>query len=102
MPSATDTEMRDKAAFALFGMTCIRDGAAASLRLKRVDLEEGHIFRNGRDARAKNGKTINTWFYPVDAIYRGCFWNRVRYLRTEKLFGNPDALFPEITSSANH
>jgi len=96
MPGTTDIEMRDKAAFALFMLTGIRDGAAASLRLKHVNLEEGHIFQDARDVKTKNGKTINTWFYPVDAIYRECFENWVRYLRTEKMFGNADALFPKV------
>ena len=95
MPNATDFEKRDKAAFALFMLTGIRDGAAASLRLKHVNLEEGHIFQDGRDVNTKNGKTINTWFLPVDPAYRECFEGWVRYLREEKLFGNADALFPK-------
>lgn len=95
MPGATDIEKRDKAAFALFMLTGIRDGAAASLRLKHVNLEEGHVFQDARDVKTKNGKTINTWFYPVDTEYRECFEEWVRYLRTEKLFGDADALFPK-------
>ena len=95
MPSATDIEWRDKAAFALFMLTGIRDGAAASLRLKHINLEEGHVYQDGRDVKTKNGKTFDTWFYPVDPIYRECFEGWVRYLREDKLFGNADALFPK-------
>ena len=96
MPSATDIEKRDKAAFALFMLTGMRDGAAASLRLKHVNLEEGHIYQDARDVKTKNSKTINTWFYPVDPAYRECCECWVRYLRGEKLFGNADALFPKV------
>ena len=95
MPNASDIEKRDKAAFALFMLTGIRDGAAASLRLKHINLEEGHVFQDARDLKTKNGKTIYTWFYPVDDAYRECFEDWVRYLRTDKLFGNADALFPK-------
>ena len=95
MPSASDIEKRDKAAFALFMLTGIRDGAAASLRLKHINLEEGCVFQDGRDVNTKNGKTIYTWFFPVDDAYRVCFEDWVRYLRTDKLFGNADALFPK-------
>jgi hypothetical protein len=39
MPSATQLERRNKALFAFLMLTGSRDGAIASLRLKRIDLE---------------------------------------------------------------
>jgi len=95
MPNATDFEKRDKAAFALFMLTGVRDGAAASLRLKHINLDEGEVFQDAREVKTKNGKTIYTWFFPVDDAYRQCFEDWVRYLRHEKLFGPSDALFPK-------
>lgn len=95
MPTATDFDKRDKALFAFFMLTGIRDGAAASLRLKHINLEEGYVFQDAREVKTKNSKTIDTWFFPVDAAYRDCFEEWVRYLRTDKVFGNTDALFPK-------
>ena len=99
MPNVTDFEKRDKAAFALFMLTGIRDGAAASLRLKHINLDEGEVFQDAREVKTKNGKTIYSWFFPVDDVYRPCFEDWVRYLRSEKLFGPSDALFPKALMS---
>ena len=46
--------------------------------------------------RTKNGKTIETWFFPVDPMYRAAFEAWVGYLREERLFGPGDALFPKV------
>lgn len=99
MSNVTDFEKRDKAAFALFMLTGIRDGAAASLRLKHVNLDEGQVFQDAREVKTKNGKTIYSWFFPVDDAYRACFEDWVRYLRSEKLFGPADAVFPKSLMS---
>lgn len=95
MPNGTDIEKRNKALFAFFMLTGARDGAVASLKLKHVNLADGHIFQDGRDVNTKNGKTIDTWFFPVDAAYLECFEAWVRYLQDERLFGREDALFPK-------
>ena len=96
MPEGDEVERRDKAIFALLMLTGARDGAAASLRLKHVDLVEGKVFQDGREVRTKNGKTIETWFFPVDPMYRDTFEGWVRYLREERLYGPGDALFPKL------
>ena len=95
MPDGTEVERRDKAIFAFLMLTRCRDGAAASLRLKHIDLVDGHVFQDGREVKTKNSKTIDTWFFPVDAMYRDCFEGWVTYLREERLFGPDDALFPK-------
>jgi integrase/recombinase XerC len=95
MPSATLTQRRNRAAFALLMLTGARDGALASLRLKHVDLIEGQIFQDARDVRTKNSKTFYTWFYPVDDMYLACFTDWVNMLRKDMLFGPNDALFPK-------
>ena len=95
MPNGSDIEKRNKALFAFFMLTGARDGAVASLKLKHVNLADGHILQDGRDVNTKNGKTIDTWFYPVDPAYRECFEAWVRYLQDDKLFGREDALFPK-------
>jgi integrase len=100
MTAGDDVERRNKAMFAFLMLTGARDSAAASLRLKHVDLVEGSVFQDGREVRTKNGKTIETWFFPVDPMYRSAFEAWVRYLREERLYGPGDALFPKVEVSA--
>ena len=96
MPESNEIERRDKAIFALLMMTGARDSALASLCLKHVDLVEDMIFQDGREVRTKNSKTIETWFFPVDPMYRAFFESWVGHLR-DCLYGPADALFPKQT-----
>lgn len=98
MPEDDEVEKRNKAIFALLMLTGARAGAVSSLRLGHIDIVEGMIFQDGREVRTKAAKTIETWFFPVDRMYRDCFESWVTYLREEKLFGPPDALFPKLVS----
>ena len=95
MPDGDEIDRRDKAIFALLMLTGARDGAATTLRLKHVDLVEGQIFQDAREVKTKASKTIETWFFPVDPMYRDHFEGWVRYLREDCLFGPGDALFPK-------
>ena len=101
MPDGTVIERRNKALFAFLMLTGARDGAIASLRLKRIDLVEGCVYQDARDVKTKNAKTFTTWFLPVDPVYRECFERWVRYLRDDLLFGNEDALFPKPQMSSS-
>ena len=95
MPKETDIEKRDKAVFALLMITGARDGAAASLRLKHVNLDEAYIVQDARDVKTKNAKTFTTWFFPVDPVYHEFFSRWVEYLRDQCLFGPEDPLLPK-------
>jgi len=95
MPFETEFQKRDKALFAFFMLTGARDGAVASLKLKHVNVDLGHVFQDAREVNTKAAKTIMCQFFPVDAAYRTCFVEWVRFLRDEKLFGPDDALFPK-------
>lgn len=95
MPERDKFERRDKALFAFFMLTGARDGAVATLLLKHVNLFDGHVFQDPRDVATKNGKLIDTWFFPVDPLYRECFARWVTYLREVELFGDTDAVFPK-------
>ncbi len=95
MPFETEFEKRDKALFAFFMLTGARDGAVASLKLKHVNVDLGHVFLDAREVNTKAAKTIMCQFFPVDAAYRTCFVEWVRFLRDGKLFGQEDALFPK-------
>ncbi len=95
MPFEDEFQMRDKALFAFFMLTGARDGAVASLKLKHVNIELGHVFQDAREVKTKAAKTIHCQFFPVDPAYRACFTAWLTYLREVKLFGPEDALFPK-------
>ena len=96
MPERDEFALRDKALFAFFMLTGARDGAVASLRLKHVNLEERHVFQDGREVNTKFAKTFDTWFFPVDPAFFECFTRWVNHLREVRLFGPEDALFPKV------
>lgn len=95
MPEKTIFDIRDKAIFAFLMITGIRDGALASLTLKRIDLVEGCVHQDARDVKTKASKTFTTWFLPVGDEYRACVEDWFRTLCEEMLFGYDDALFPK-------
>jgi integrase len=98
MPFEDEFQKRDKALFAFFMLTGIRDGAAASLKIKHVNVELGHVFQDAREVKTKAAKTIHCQFFPVDPTYRACFTEWMAYLREVKLFGPEDALFPKANT----
>jgi integrase/recombinase XerD len=67
MPSATLIDRRNKALFAFLTLTGARDGAIASLRLKRIDLVEGCVYQDARDVKTKFAKTFTTADLPAFA-----------------------------------
>jgi len=95
MPEANVFDRRDKAIFAFLMLTAARDGAVASLRLKHIDLVDSCVHQDAREVKTKASKTFSTWFYPVDAEYLQQLTSWVEHLRTERLFGPADALFPK-------
>ena len=96
IPEGDKYQMRDKALFAFLMLTGARISAVATLRLKHINLFDGHVFQDGREVATKNAKTIDTWFFPVDPLYRECFERWVTILREKEMFGDTDPLFPRI------
>ena len=94
MPVDTEIEFRDKAIFAFLMITGARVGAIASLRLKHINMIDGNVYQDAREVRTKAGKDITTFFLPVDAVYTEFFAEWVDYLKSKKLFGPNDPLFP--------
>jgi hypothetical protein len=76
-------------------LTGARDGAVASFKLKHVNVTTGQVFQDGREVNTKNAKTFRCQFYPVDPVYRACLADWVDFLKSEKMFGPTDALFPK-------
>ena len=95
MPENSDVERRNKAMFAFLMLTGIRDGAMASLRLKRIDMSDRCVNQDPRDVKTKFAKTFTTWFFPVDPIYEQYFAGWISHLQQKLLFGPEDACFPK-------
>src|ERR1019366_777836 len=88
MPSTTDIELRNRALVAFAILTGARDGALASLKLKHVDLAQGHVFQDGRTVATKRGKSITTWFFPVGEQPLRIVTEWIGHLRGALLWGN--------------
>jgi integrase len=94
MPMNSDIEKRDRALIAFTLLTGARDSAIASFKLKHIDLDEGYVSQDAREVRTKYSKTFTTWFFPVDDQVRTIIADWGHFLRTEKLWGPDDPLFP--------
>jgi integrase len=94
MPAGTEIERRDRALLAFTILTGARDGAIASLNFRHVDIDEGRVDQDARQVKTKFSKSFLTWFFPVGDDIRGIVVDWVDYLRTEKLWGLDDPLFP--------
>lgn len=62
MPHESDIEKRDRAIFAFTIITCVRDDALVSLKIKDVDVENKVLWQNPRHVRTKRRKGIITGF----------------------------------------
>ena len=94
MPATTDIERRDRALIAFTILTGARDGAIASFKLRHIDIAEGKIDQDAREVQTKFSKSFVTTFFPVGDDIRAVVADWVAYLRTEKLWGLDDPLFP--------
>lgn len=94
MPATTGIERRDRALIAFTILTGARDGAIASFKLRHIDLAEGQLNQDAREVQTKFSKSFVTTFFPVGDDVRAVVADWVAYLRTEKLWGLNDPLFP--------
>jgi integrase len=94
MPTTTEIERRDRAIIAFAILTGARDGAITSFKLKHIDLDRNLLEQDAREVRTKASKSFPTFFFPVGGDARTIVAEWVNYLRTEKLFGFDDPLFP--------
>lgn len=94
MPSKTLINRRDRAIFALAYIGAVRESALITLRLRHIDVAGRSIEHNGRELRAKNGKSFRIrWFTGTeDFVPALTGW-------IEELIslgaGPEDALFPQ-------
>ena len=101
MPSETEIDRRNRALIAGTLVTGVRDGALASLRLKHVDLERELVTQDPAEVNTKASKRIETFFFPVGEDIEQIFVDWVVFLRTEKLYGHDDPVFPKTRVAAN-
>jgi integrase len=104
MPATTDIERRDRALIAFTILTGARDGAIASFKLRHIDIDQGQIDQDAREVRTKFSKSFVTTFFPVGDDIRAVVADWVAHLRTEKLWGLDDPLFPatKVTVGDDH
>jgi integrase len=95
MPTHTETNRRDQALMATILLTGMRDSAAVTLKLKHVAIERNYVFQDPREVKTKFSKAIETVFFPVGDNVVRILHGWVQYLRTEKLFGPDDPIFPK-------
>lgn len=101
MPTTTDIDKRNQALMAFALVSGMRDSAIISLRLKHINLDRQHITQNPLEMNTKFSKAIETFFFPVgdDLIKIVTDW--VTYLRTIKLYGNDNPVFPQTAVTLN-
>jgi integrase len=99
MPSGTEIERRDQALMAVMLLTCMRDAAVVTLKLKHVSLDKRRVFQNPRDVKTKFSKTIETYFYPVGADVVEIVRKWLEFVTTDKGFGPDDPLFSKTVVS---
>jgi integrase len=94
MPATSDIERRDRSLVAFTILTGARDGAAASFKLRHIDIANCTIDHDAREVQTKFSKSFITTFFPVGEDIRGVVTDWVNYLRRDKLWGLNDPLFP--------
>ncbi|MFZ4125034.1 MAG: tyrosine-type recombinase/integrase [Rickettsiales bacterium] len=98
MPTETEIERRDQAIMALMLLTCMRDAAVISLKLKHINIARRHVFQDAREVNTKFKKTIETTFYPVGEDVDAIITDWVDYLVNKKDFLADDPLFPQTVN----
>jgi len=94
MPAGSEIERRNRALLAFTIVTGARDGAIASFKLKHIDVADERLDHDAREVKTKASKTFTTNFFPVGHDLREIVAEWVAYLRTLKLWGPEDPLFP--------
>lgn len=99
MPMESEIECRNRALVAFTLLTGARVSAVASAKLKHVDIVSGRFYQDAREVKTKYSKTLTTAFFPVGEGIRQIVTDWVDYLRSEKLWGHDDPLFPKTLTT---
>jgi integrase/recombinase XerD len=102
MPFESDIQKRDRALFAFLILTCMRDDALVSIRMKDVDIDQKIVWQDPKHVRTKFRKGILTAFVsaPIQSA-EAIFLDWYVYARDVLVFGANDPLFPQTLVVAN-
>ncbi len=102
MPSKIDIEMRDRAMFAFVIITCIRDDALVTLKMKDVDAKARTVWQNPRHVRTKGRKGIVTGFVrAVMPTAEDIVLEWIEHATTALKLQPNDPLFPKTLVAQN-
>ena len=101
MPNYTEIERRNRAIIAFTLLTGARDGAIVSAKLGHISLEANSFFQDARQVKTKFSKTFTTFFFQVGDDIKQILVDWIRYLKTQKLYGDHDPLFPMTEMGLN-
>lgn len=94
LPAVGIVARRDRAIFALAYIGAMRESALISLRVKHLDLEARRIAHNGRELRAKNGKSFFIKWFPGTEPLQSALIDWVQEI-TALGAAPEDAVFPD-------
>lgn len=95
MPVNNVIEKRNRALIAFTILTCARDRALITLKIKHVDIYKKKVTQDPREVKTKFSKLIITPFAPIGEDIEQIVIDWVNYLREEKLYDNNAPLFPK-------
>lgn len=91
----TEIDFRDKALLCFTLLSAMRDNAIVSLPIDCFDEDTLLITQDPqKGVRTKASKRIYSYLFRFDNEMLGYILDWVKYLKTEKLFGNSDPVFP--------
>lgn len=96
LPQETLLDRRNRAIFAFSYLAALRENALITLRLRHVDVDRKVIWHDGKELRAKNGKSFEIrWFNRTDAFAKVA----MAWVAELQNLGarSEDALFPSST-----
>ncbi len=96
MPSHSLVDQRARAIFAIAYVGALRADTLISLRVKHFDIPRRLIFQDASCVRAKAGKSIDIFWFPIQKCFAAEVIGWVEALLRLGFTGE-DALFPEIS-----
>ncbi|TGD61191.1 helix-turn-helix domain-containing protein [Tabrizicola sp. WMC-M-20] len=97
LPSKTPKNRRDRAIFSIAFVTGLRKSALITLRLRHVDVERRRVHHDGRDLRAKNGKSFDIDWFPRTEPFQAIVLDWITEAGALGLYGD-DAVFPAMNT----
>lgn len=94
MPVKSLIDQRARALFALAFLGALRADTLVSLRIKHIDFERRLILQDANIVRAKAGKNLNIFWFPIPVAFENAVCEWVETLKRLR-FAAEDALFPD-------